>query len=294
MKRNEMPEPDIDTLTLSDDYQRVEQAIRFLQANFNRQPTLQEIASQVHLSEYHFQRLFTRWAGISPKRYLQYLTKEYARQILENTNLLDTAYAVGLSGTGRLHDLFITWEAVTPGEVRQRGRGLTLTYGFHPSLFGECLLAVTERGICHLSFIDPGAYDLCLFHLENRWREARLVRDDERIAPLVAEICKPYMGGNAKPLDLHVIGSRFQIKVWEALLHVGTGSLATYQGMANFIHAPQASRAVGRALAENPLALIIPCHRVIRSSGELGGYRWGLPRKQAILAKEFCMAAQVD
>jgi AraC family transcriptional regulator of adaptative response/methylated-DNA-[protein]-cysteine methyltransferase len=272
---------------LSQDYQQVEQAIRFLENNFRQQPSLAEIASQVHLSEYHFQRLFTRWVGISPKRYLQYLTKEYARRVLARSNLLETAYAAGLSGPGRLHDLFITWEAVTPGEFRRKGEDMTISYGVQPSPFGECLLVVTRRRINQLAFIDPkSGVEPLVAQLGNRWRKARLVHDERKTAPYFSKIFAPFLGKQAQPLNLEVIGTSFQLKVWEALLHIPPGSLVSYHELSVFIGMPSASRAVARAISQNPVPVLIPCHRVIRSSGEFSGYRWGSSRKKAIIAWE--------
>ena len=283
------------TVTLqqqADDYQRIEQAILYLQANTHRQPGLQEVAESVHLSEYHFQRLFTRWAGISPKRFLQYLTKEHARRLLEQSaSLLETAYAVGLSGPGRLHDLFITCEAVTPGEYKQRGAGLSIRYGFHPSPFGECLLAVTERGICSLSFTAPTGRPAALAELRSRWPKANLAEDQAGTRPLAQQVFEPQPSATSQPLPLFLSGSNFQLKVWEALLRVPAGSLASYEDIARWLGMPRASRAVSGAVARNPVAYLIPCHRVIRKLGEFGGYHYGAARKQAILGWEMAHSA---
>ena len=283
------------TVTLqqqADDYQRIEQAILYLQANTHRQPGLQEVAESVHLSEYHFQRLFTRWAGISPKRFLQYLTKEHARRLLEQSaSLLETAYAVGLSGPGRLHDLFITCEAVTPGEYKQRGAGLSIRYGFHPSPFGECLLAVTERGICSLSFTASTGRPAALAELRSRWPKANLAEDQAGTRPLAQQVFEPQPSTASQPLPLFLSGSNFQLKVWEALLRVPAGSLASYEDIARWLGMPRASRAVSGAVARNPVAYLIPCHRVIRKLGEFGGYHYGAARKQAILGWEMAHSA---
>jgi AraC family transcriptional regulator of adaptative response/methylated-DNA-[protein]-cysteine methyltransferase len=282
-----MKKPSVDFQQLSEDYQQVELAIRFLEHNFRQQPGLAEIASQVHLSEYHFQRLFKRWVGISPKRYLQYLTKEYARKVLARSNLLETAFASGLSGPGRLHDLFVTWEAVTPGEYRRMGEGVTINYGVQPTPFGECLLALTGRGICHLAFIDEIIHvEPLIAQLKHRWRKALLVHDEQKTIPYFNKIFAPYLGEATQPLNLEVIGTSFQLKVWEALLRIPPGSLVTYHDISVFIGLPSASRAVGRAISQNPIPVLIPCHRVIRSSGEFSGYRWGSSRKKAILGWE--------
>jgi AraC family transcriptional regulator of adaptative response/methylated-DNA-[protein]-cysteine methyltransferase len=269
---------------LSEDYARIEQAIRYLEANFQRQPELSEIAASVHLSEYHFQRLFTHWVGISPKRYLQYLTKESAKNWLKaSASLLEAAYASGLSGPGRLHDLFVTCEAVTPGEFKHKGEGLQIAYGIHPSPFGECLLAVTERGICSLMFVQNGNREAALADFRHDWRRAELSEDLDRTRPLLEQV---FSSPGGVSLPLHLLGTNFQIKVWEALLRIPPGALTTYTSVAQSIGRPSAARAVSNAVAHNPVAYVIPCHRVIRESGEMGGYRYGIPRKRAMLEWE--------
>jgi AraC family transcriptional regulator of adaptative response/methylated-DNA-[protein]-cysteine methyltransferase len=273
--------------SLSSDYYRVEQALRYLQANYQRQPGLAEIAASIHLSEYHFQRLFLRWVGISPKRFLQYLTKENAKDLLARSHsLLEVSLAVGLSGPSRLHDLFITCEAVTPGEYKQRGAGLTIRYGFHPTPFGHCLLALTERGLCGLAFADTGGTDSLLADLHQRWGQAELVADPSATIPYATRIFELAHDPGAPPLQLYLSGTNFQLKVWQALLHIPTGELTTYGQIAAALGQPNASRAVGSAVGDNPIAYLIPCHRVIRKAGVLGGYRYGLARKQAILGWE--------
>lgn len=272
---------------LSEDYQRVEQAILFLEANVGHQPTLKEVADSVHLSEYHFQRLFQRWAGISPKRFLQYLTKESAKDMLERSaSLLETAYASGLSGPGRLHDLFVTCEAVTPGEYKARGAGLSIRYGFHPTPFGECLLALTERGVCHLSFVRNTDRGGALESLKKAFPAAELLRDEDATAPSVEQIFARVSGEAASPLHLHLFGTNFQIKVWEALLNIPQGNAFSYEDIAGVIGKPSAARAVGSAVAKNPVAVLIPCHRVLRKVGGFGDYRYGRARKQALLVWE--------
>jgi AraC family transcriptional regulator of adaptative response/methylated-DNA-[protein]-cysteine methyltransferase len=269
---------------LSEDYQRIEQAIRYLEANFQRQPELAEIAASVHLSEYHFQRLFTHWVGISPKRYLQFLTKESAKSWLKaSASLLEAAYASGLSGPGRLHDLFVTCEAVTPGEFKHKGEGLQITYGIHPSPFGECLLAVTGRGICSLMFVPGSDREAALAAFRHDWQKAELSEDPARTRPLLEQV---FSSPSEKSLPLHLLGTNFQMKVWEALLRIPAGALTTYTAVAQSIGRPTAARAVSNAVAHNPIAYIIPCHRVIRESGEMGGYRYGIPRKRAMLEWE--------
>lgn len=284
-----------DYTTLSDDYERIEQAILFLKANYQAQPSLSEVAASVHLSEYHFQRLFTRWVGISPKRFLQFLTKEHAKQLLAHSeNILEAAYESGLSGPGRLHDLFVATEAVTPGEFKSQGEGMLITYGFHPTPFGECLLAFTERGICDFIFVERGDHDEALALLKSRWQRADLCRDERQTQALVRRIFSalgrietvPANGSLGRPLSLYLRGTNFQLKVWEALLRIPPGSVVSYEEIAAHLGMPGAARAVGNAVASNPIPVIIPCHRVIRKVGDFGGYRYGTARKMALLGWE--------
>ncbi len=271
---------------LSEDYQRIEQAIRYLEKHFKDQPNLDEVASTIGLSEYHFQRMFTRWAGVSPKRFLQYLTKEGAKELLDQSeNLLDTTYQIGLSSLGRLHDLFVTTEAITPGEYKSRGAGLTIRYGIHPTPFGKCLIGVTERGICHLGFVQTKEGD-AIDALVSDWREAKMVEDHRSTAPLIAPIFDLRQRERAS-LHLHLSGTNFQLKVWEALLNIPVGAVTTYEHIAMEVGNPKATRAVGTAVGHNPIAVLIPCHRVIRKVGGFGNYRYGVPLKMALLAREF-------
>jgi AraC family transcriptional regulator of adaptative response/methylated-DNA-[protein]-cysteine methyltransferase len=272
---------------LSADYQRIERAILALEKNFLRQPSLEEVAKSIALSEFHFQRLFSRWVGISPKRFLQYLTKEYAKELLENSqNLLEVADETGLSSTGRLHELFVTCEAVTPGEFKNKGEGLQIFYGFHPTPFGYCLLAVTERGICHLSFVQNGERTKAIKSLKEKWENAKITVASAQTRPLVDQIFNPIKNGKPRPLHLFLSGTNFQIKVWEALLKVPAGAVASYEDIAARLGMPKASRAVGNAVSQNQIAYIIPCHRVVRKLGEFGNYRWGAARKKAMLGWE--------
>lgn len=277
---------------LSADYQRIEQAIHYLEANVQRQPGLQEIASSLNLSEYHFQRLFTRWAGISPKRFLQFLTKEHAKTLLaRSTPLLEAAYEVGLSSPGRLHDLFVQCEAATPGEFKSKGLGLVIFYGFHPTPFGECLLGMTDRGICHLAFVQDRDRDAALRDLRPAWANATLRASPERTRPLAERIFAP-SGQPSAPIHLLLRGTNFQIKVWEALLRIPSGQVTSYESIAAHLRLSDAARAVGNAVASNPVAYLIPCHRVIRKVGEFGDYRYGPARKKAILAWEMAQASE--
>lgn len=269
------------------EYEWVAQAIQFIESNFNRQPGLSEVAASVGLSEYHFQRLFTHWAGISPKRFLQYLTKEHAKKMLEESaNLLETTYASGLSGPGRLHDLFVVTEAVTPGEYKLRGRGLQICYDFYPSPFGECLIATTQRGICYLAFVDQRDYAKALQEVIWRWPNANIEQgrqfDLKRIESLFGDIRRK----SDEQIFLHLRGTNFQLKVWEALMAIPSGKVITYQNLASAVGRPDSARAVGNAVGQNPVPLLIPCHRVIRKLGEFGNYRYGSIRKKALLGWE--------
>ncbi len=270
-----------------EDYARVEKAILYLGENFQEQPSLEEIARRVHLSKYHFQRVFTRWAGISPKRFLQFLTLQHAKGLLAaSRSVLDTALETGLSGPGRLHDLFVTVESVTPGEFKVGGDGVRIDYGWHASPFGECLVAVTERGICGAGFNDGGRRADALADLRQRWPEAILEENPARTGPLAERMFLTGRAGAKKPLPLYLRGTNFQVKVWEALLRIPAGSAASYEDVAALVGRPKATRAVAGAVARNPVAFLIPCHRVIRKTGGFGNYRWGAARKRAMLAWE--------
>jgi len=273
----------------SEDYLRIEQAILYLEDHYKDQPSLEEVAANIGLSEYHFQRLFTRWSGVSPKRFLQFLTKEGAKELLDQSeNLLDTTHQVGLSSLGRLHDLSVTTAAVSPGEYKSYGEGVTIRYGLHASPFGKCLVAVTERGICHLGFVQNSEGN-AIDNLVADWKNARMIEDNKGTAPLIEPIFDlDYRG---KPLNIHLRGTNFQLKVWEALLKIPTGVVTTYEGLAERIGRPAATRAVGTAVGHNPIAVLIPCHRVIRKVGEFGNYRYGALRKKALLAREYVAAS---
>ena len=281
-----------DYLLLSEDYHRIEQAIYFLEANYQAQPSLSEVAASLNLSEYHFQRLFTHWVGISPKRFLQFLTKEHAKQLLtQAVSILDVAYATGLSGPGRLHDLLVTTEAVTPGELKSQGEGLVISYGFHPTPFGECLLALTERGICDLAYMERNGRAEALALLKGRWPRAVLQQDESQTGAILRRIFSRLAGYETGPLSLYLRGTNFQIKVWEALLRIPRGAVVSYGDIANHLGMPSAARAVGNAIANNPIPVLIPCHRVIRKVGDFGAYRWGSARKKAMLGWELAANA---
>jgi AraC family transcriptional regulator, regulatory protein of adaptative response / methylated-DNA-[protein]-cysteine methyltransferase len=270
----------------SEDYNRIAQAISFMRQNHQSQPDLATVAQHIGLSEYHFQRLFTQWAGISPKRFLQYLNVEYAKsKITQTKNLLDLTLDVGLSSPGRLHDLFVNLEAMSPGEFKARGAGLQIRYGIHETPFGKCLIATTIRGVCNIYFLD-GDENLSEQTLQLEWKNADIVRDQQATQLLCEQIFFSASLNAQKPLTLLVKGTNFQIQVWRSLLKIPFGGIVTYQTIAEMIGRPAAVRAVGNAVGKNPISYLIPCHRVIRASGELGGYRWGLERKTAILGWE--------
>lgn len=268
-------------------YATVARAIRFVAAHHREQPSLAEVASHVGLSEFHLQRVFSAWAGISPKRFMQFLTKEHARAALRRSrDVLDTALDCGLSGPGRLHDLLIACDAVSPGEARRQGAGLEIRHGFGRTPFGTALVAVTARGICHLRFADDGAA-AAIAELRTTWGAAHLEEDPALAQQTLDAVFGNFIGASwTGSLSLYLRGTNFQIKVWEALLGLPAGEVTTYGALARRIGCPGAARAVGTAVGANPLAVLIPCHRVIRESGALGGYRWGVERKQALLARE--------
>ncbi len=269
------------------DYQRIEKAIEFLIDNFHSQPALGEIAENIHMSEYHFQRLFSRWVGISPKRFLQFLTKEHAKKLLDKSiNLLDVTYEAGLTSPGRLHDLFVTCEAVTPGEYKAKGRGLDIAYGYHATPFGECMLATTNRGICGLNFVQNRKRHAALASLKSRWENATITESPIETQPIIDRIFNPLAEQHATPLHLILNGTNFQIKVWEALIRIPMGAVVSYEDVAAYIGMPKASRAVGNAVGSNPIPFVIPCHRVIRKTAEFGNYGGGRARKLAILGWE--------
>jgi AraC family transcriptional regulator of adaptative response/methylated-DNA-[protein]-cysteine methyltransferase len=269
----------------TDDYNRIEKAILFLERNVRRKPSLKEIAKSANLSEFHFQRLFKRWAGVSPKQFLQALFLERAKKALRQSgNLLDVTYGSGLSSPGRLHDLFVNMEAMTPDEFRNQGQNLTIRYGFHPSPFGECLIAITRRGISNLVFVQSGKRHGAIRELRKEWKQAEVIEDRPATKPYADRIFSTRTSSD--PIQLHLKGTNFQIKVWKALLTIPSAGTVTYKDIAHCIERPGSVRAVANAVAHNPVAYLIPCHRVIRKTGAIGGYRWGIHRKKALLAWE--------
>lgn len=271
-------------------YERIATVIRYLDEHHVEQPDLATLAEHAGLSPHHFHRLFAEWAGITPKDFLQCLTLAHARQLLRQGNsVLDVALAAGLSGPGRLHDLCVNLEAASPGEIKSGGAGWTLTFGLAATPFGRCLTAESPRGLCHLSFLDEGDEAAVSARLHGDWPKARLHRDDAAATALVRRIfTREAATCSGAPLRILVAGTAFQVKVWRALLHIPPGQLVTYGQLATAIGHPLATRAVGTAVGRNPLAWLIPCHRVIRETGALGGYRWGIARKRAMIAWESC------
>lgn len=277
------------------DYERIERALQFIEQNVTSQPGLKEIADSVALSEYHFERLFSRWAGTSPQRFLRYLTKEYAKQLLDQSrDLLDVTYAAGLSSPGRLHDLFVTYEAMSPGEYKKKGAGTQLFYDFHQTPFGECLISVTHRGICSLTFQSPDERETALAQLTSDWSGAELRRDATVTMPIIDQLFPSRISNSPKPITLLLRGTNFQIKVWEALLKIPAGRVACYGDIATAVGMPGASQAVGSAIGSNHIAYLIPCHRVIQKLGTTGQYRWGASRKKAMLAWEAAKTEALD
>jgi AraC family transcriptional regulator of adaptative response/methylated-DNA-[protein]-cysteine methyltransferase len=265
------------------DYERIERAIAFLDEHWSAQPDLGEVARHAGVSPSHFERMFARWAGVSPMQFLRFLTKENARQRLRaGRTVLDAALDVGLSGPGRLHDLLVTCEAVTPGEYRNGGRGLHITHGFAGTPFGTCLVASTPRGICALEFANGEPRSAMTARLRDEWPAAEMRASDASAQELAGEI----FHAPGPPLRLHLRGTNFQLKVWRALLAIAPGGLATYQDVASDIGQPAASRAVGSAVGANPVSFLIPCHRVIRKTGVFGNYRWGAARTLALCGWE--------
>ena len=270
------------------DYERVASVIRFLDRHHTDQPDLNQLAATVGLSPFHFHRLFSTWAGVTPKDFLQCLTIEHVKQLLlDGRNVFDAALDAGLSGPGRLHDLCVTLEAASPGEMKNGGSGMSIDYGFSETPFGEALIAETKRGICHLSFVDDKGRNAARELLASQWPNAKLNRNDSRIAELSAIIFAPDAKSTSRrPLRAFVRGTPFQIQVWRALLRVPAGNLTSYGRLAKAIGDSKAARAVGSAVGANPVAFIIPCHRVIRETGALGHYHWDPIRKRAILGWE--------
>ncbi len=276
------------------DYERIAEAITFIVSRVEAQPTLEEIAAHLHLSPFHFQRLFSRWAGVSPKRYLQILTVERAKELLREARpLLEVSDALGLSSGSRLYDHFVHLEAATPGEFKSGGAGLAIEYGVHDTPFGPAFIAVTPRGVCSFEFVDGAQCGEALAELRKTWPRATVTENLESTGSVIRKMFDTSIAPD-RPISLYVSGTNFQISVWRALLQIPQANVVTYSEVAHAIGHPGSARAVGQAVGANPVALLIPCHRVIRQSGELGGYHWGTVRKHAIHAWEEAHAEQVN
>ena len=269
------------------DYERIKKAIEFIQANFQQQPDLDAVAKEVYLSPFHFQRLFKDWAGVSPKKFLQYISLQHAKKLLHEHTVSDTAYETGLSGSSRLHDLFISIEGMTPGEYKNGGEQLKINYSFAETPFGNIIVASTTKGICHLAFADDEKD--ALIQLQFQFPNAQFRQVVDTIQQNALFIFTQDWKDLSK-IKLHLKGTPFQIKVWEALLKIPMGDISTYSGIATSIKNPNASRAVGSAIGDNPVAFLIPCHRVIRSTGDFGQYHWGSIRKTAMIGWEAAKA----
>lgn len=270
------------------DYETVRRVIEMLTLDYQAQPSLETLAARLGLSPSQLQKTFTRWAGLSPKGFLQAVTLDHAKRLLgrEGMPLLETSIELGLSGPGRLHDLFVTHEAMSPGEWKAKGAGLTIRYGFHPSPFGLALVMVTERGLAGLAFADPGGEAACFDDMAERWPQANYVADQAATAPYASRIFDPQKWSGEQPLRVVLIGTDFQVRVWESLLEIPLGKAVTYSDIAARIGQPTASRAVGAAVGRNPISFVVPCHRALGKSGALTGYHWGLTRKRAMLGWE--------
>jgi AraC family transcriptional regulator of adaptative response/methylated-DNA-[protein]-cysteine methyltransferase len=269
------------------DYDHVRSALEFLYANWREQPSLERVAEHVGLSPGHLQRVFTRWAGLSPKAFLQAVTLDHARAMLRaSASILDTAYETGLSGPSRLHDLFVTHHGMTPGVYKARGEGLTIRYGFHPSPFGTAIVMITDHGLAGLAFADAGEESASLADMMSRWPRASYLCDEAATAPVAERIFDPRRWRPEEPLRVVFIGSDFEIRVWETLLRIPLGRASTYSAIARHLDSPKAARAVGAAVGRNPVSFVVPCHRVLGKTGDLCGYHWGLTRKRAMLGWE--------
>lgn len=274
------------------DYEHVRRIIAFISERWRDQPSLDAIANHVGLSTTHVHHLFRRWCGLTPKAFLQAITLDNAKALLaDSASVLDATYEVGLSGPGRLHDLFVTHEAMTPGDFRTGGAGLAMRFGFHPSPFGEAIVVATERGLAGLGFVDGGDRAAALADMTRRWPKAEYVEDGDATAPLAQRIFDPLAWQHDQPLRVVLIGTDFEVRVWRTLLRIPLGRATTYSEIASRIGKPSASRAVGAAVGKNPISFVVPCHRVLGRSGALTGYHWGLTRKQAILGWEAAKVA---
>jgi AraC family transcriptional regulator of adaptative response/methylated-DNA-[protein]-cysteine methyltransferase len=279
--------------TAAADYDIVRRALAHITGHWRQQPEVEDIAAAAGVSAADLHHLFRRWAGLTPKAFLQALTLDHARKLLrDSASVLDASYEVGLSGPGRLHDLFVTHEAMSPGEWKSGGEGLTIKYGFHPSPFGWALVMATDRGLAGLAFADTGEEQTALADMRSRWAKATYVEDAAVTGPLAQRIFDPTLWRPDRPLRVVLIGTDFEVRVWETLLGIPMGRATTYSDIAQKLGKPTASRAVGAAVGKNPVCFVVPCHRVLGKSGDLTGYHWGLTRKRAMLGWEAGGAAQ--
>jgi len=271
----------------ADDYAVVRRAIAYISEHWRAQPEIDEIAAAVGTTTADLHHVFRRWAGLTPKAFLQAITLDHARKLLRSSaSVLDAAYEVGLSGPGRLHDLFVTHEAMSPGEWKSGGEGLSVAYGFHPSPFGSALVMTTERGLAGLAFADPGEEEAALDDMRGRWPKAHYGEDKDRTGAIARRIFDPTLWRPERPLRVVLIGTDFEVRVWETLLGIPMGRATTYSDIAAKLGKPTASRAVGAAVGKNPVSFVVPCHRVMGKSGDLTGYHWGITRKRAMLGWE--------
>lgn len=286
--------------TPTGDYERIAEAIAYIRDNVRQQPSLEQIASRAGLSPYHFQRKFKVWVGVSPKRFLEFLTVEHAKELIDkSTSILDASLDLGLSGPGRLHEQFISIEAVTPGQYKQHGSGIKIYHGIHPSPFGMMFLALTDKGICELAFGSTEQLGEEVENLEINWPAAEIFHDPARTAMTANRIFSPrtdaQVGGKTPSVfHLSVKGTNFQVNVWRALLRIPVGCAVSYKQLAQLTGNPKAIRATASAVAANPVAYLIPCHRILRSTGELGGYHWGIERKSALIAWDSALAESIS
>nr|WP_321458596.1 bifunctional helix-turn-helix domain-containing protein/methylated-DNA--[protein]-cysteine S-methyltransferase [uncultured Cohaesibacter sp.] len=276
------------------DYDTIRRSIEYLTDHWREQPSLERLSDHMELSPHHLQRLFTRWTGgLSPKGFVQAVTLDNAKKILDQSaSVMETAFEVGLSGSSRLHDLFVTHEAITPGAYKAKGAGLTIQYGFHPSPFGKALIMITDHGLAGLAFADEGEEQAAFDDMCRRWPNASYQQNGEATRPFALKIFNPEAWQQDQPLRITLIGTDFEVRVWETLLRIPIGSMTTYSAIAQHMGKPKASRAVGTAVGKNPISFVVPCHRVLGKGGSICGYHWGLTRKRAILGWEQGHSAQ--
>lgn len=288
------PEPLSIGAEAAENYAIVRQTLKRITEDWRDQPSLEQLAKDVELQPIQLQRVFSRWAGLTPKQFLQAITLDHAKALLrDSASVLDASYEVGLSGSSRLHDLFVTHEAMTPGDYRNRGAGLKILYGFHPSPFGQVLIMATDKGLAGLGFADPGGEQTALEDMCNRWPSAAFLEDSAATSQYAKRVFDPDQWQHDQPLNIVMIGTDFEIRVWQTLLKIPMGKAATYSDIAANIGKPKASRAVGSAVGRNPISFVVPCHRVLAKGGKIGGYHWGLTRKRAILGWESGLSGPV-